>query len=403
MIAVDPVSVPNPGHIPSPSPDGFDFQRATRTSQSEQAIPLGGMPRALREAAESCGLDVTSELFNEALRYAREGHLRLARERLQVLLCMAPDDGEARLVLARIHVAGQRWSEALAALDEAASCGVDVPSSLRRAVEDHLQSQHAAEDEQKTAVRAREQGEVKALRSETRRLRSDNAQLGGRVNDLEKEVRRWAWATAGVSGLAILFVASSLLFGGAEPEAAPIPSDAAAQAPPALESPPLAEVRDEPGPAAILSPATEVAAEPLAPAEEPPPIPPVVASPPESLEHQALAALTATGGLSGTSLSLRVEAGTATLTGEVDSHAQRKLAESALVSIAGIERVDFTGVAVRARKSGAVHVVAKGDTLSHIAYHWYGDSSITKPIQDANHVDSRTLRIGQELIIPPVE
>jgi len=399
MIAVDPVSVPSPGHIPNPSPDGFDFQRATRTSQSEQAIPLGGMPRALREAAESCGLDVTSELFNEALRYAREGHLRLARERLQVLLCMAPDDGEARLVLARIHVAGQRWSEALAALDEAASCGVDVPSSLRRAVEDHLQSQHAADDEQKTAVRAREQGEVKALRSETRRLRSDNAQLGGRVNDLEKEVRRWAWATAGVSALAIVFVASSLLFGGGEPEAAPLPPDAAAQAPPALESPPLAEVRDEPGPAAILS---QEPTEPAATVVEEP----VVAPPPapiESLEHQGLAALSAAGGLTGTSLSLRVDGGTATLTGEVDSHAQRKLAESALLSIDGVERVDFTGVAIRARTAGARHVVAQGETLSHIAYRWYGDASITKPIQDANHVDSKTLRIGQELVIPPVE
>jgi nucleoid-associated protein YgaU len=398
MIAVDPVSVPSPGHIPNPSPDGFDFQRATRTSQSEQAIPLGGMPRALREAAESCGLDVTSELFNEALRYAREGHLRLARERLQVLLCMAPDDGEARLVLARIHVAGQRWSEALAALDEAAACGVDVPSSLRRAVEDHLQSQHAADDEQKTAVRAREQGEVKALRSETRRLRSDNAQLGGRVNDLEKEVRRWAWATAGVSGLAILFVASSLLFGGGSDTKPSVPPDAAAQAPPALESPPLAEVSDEPGPAAILSTEASAPAAPAVVEETPPPPAPV-----ESLEHQGLAAMNETGALTGTSLSLRVDDGDATLAGVVDSHRQRKLAEAALLSIDGIESVDFSAVAIRARTQGARHVVAKGETLSHIAYHWYGESTLVKPIQDANKVDSKTLRIGQELIIPPIE
>ena len=134
MIVVDPISVPSPGHLPesAPGPAGFEFDQSTRQSSSEQPVPLGGVPRALREAAEMAGLDPIAQLYNEALRYGREGHLRLARERLQVLLCMAPDDGEARLMLARVHVAGQRWSDALAALDEAQSCGVDVPMSLRR-------------------------------------------------------------------------------------------------------------------------------------------------------------------------------------------------------------------------------------------------------------------------------
>ena len=99
----------------------LQFDNASRSSHSDQPVPLGGVPRALREAAEMSGLDPVSELYNEALRYASEGHLRLARERLQMLLCMKPDDGESRLMLAKIFVAGQRWQDAIAALDEAAS------------------------------------------------------------------------------------------------------------------------------------------------------------------------------------------------------------------------------------------------------------------------------------------
>src|SRR5689334_9342416 len=130
MIVVDPISVPSPGHLESgpvpvepdaprrvPLPPADFDQSVVRASHSEQPVPLGGVPRALREAAEMAGLDPVAQLYNEALRYAQEGHLRLARERLQVLLCMAPDDGDGRLMLARVHVAGQRWSEALAALD----------------------------------------------------------------------------------------------------------------------------------------------------------------------------------------------------------------------------------------------------------------------------------------------
>ena len=124
MIVVDPISVPDPGLSSPRNPGAFDFHNPSRTSHSEQAVPLGGIPRALREAAELAGIDPVAELYNEALRYAQEGHLRLSRERLQMLLCMAPDDGDARLMLARVFVAGQRWSDALSALDEATNCGL---------------------------------------------------------------------------------------------------------------------------------------------------------------------------------------------------------------------------------------------------------------------------------------
>src|SRR5690606_20777515 len=157
----------------------------SRSSYSDQPIPPGGVVRALRQAAESTGLDAPAELYNEALRYATHGHLRQARERLGVLLALAPEDGEARLLLAKVHVAGQRWRDALAALDEAAAYGEPVPLALRQAVEENLSADEAFEDEHRAARSAREQGEIKALRQEARRLRSENAQLVGRNRDLE--------------------------------------------------------------------------------------------------------------------------------------------------------------------------------------------------------------------------
>lgn len=356
----------------SSEPAAFQFDDPSRASHSEQPVPLGGVPRALREAAEMSGLDPIAELYNEALRYASEGHLRLGRERLQMLLCMAPDDGEARLLLAKIHVAGQKWQDALAALDEAQACGMPVPSSLRRAVEDHLRAEEAATDEQRAALRAREQGEVKTLRQEARRLRSENAHLVGRCAELERETRKWAWSTAGVSSLAILFIGMSLLFGGGSAEAEPAEELAA------------------------TVPTADAPASPAAPASEAP-------RSTASIASQAANALSAAPGLDGTTLEVEVAGGKATVSGEVQSHQQLRTASRVLSGVSGIHEVDVSRVEITAVTKGTTHVVVRGDTLSHIAQQYYGDSTRAQAILKANKgTTPSNLRIGQELRIPPV-
>jgi LysM repeat protein len=371
MIVVDPISVPQPGNLVPNEPPEFDFQKSTRQSHSEQPVPAGGVPRALREAAELAGLDPCAELYNESLRYAQEGHLRLARERLQMLLCMAPDDGEARLMLARVHVAGQKWQEALSALDEATNCGVDVPMSLRRAVEDHLQAEQAAKEEQTGVLKARENGELRKLREDAKRLRTETHAQAARVVDLEREVKKWAWATAGVSGLSMLFVLGSLVFGGGETAApAPVVEDGAA--------------------------AAGVAADAAAEA-------PVAEEPSSSLAQRAASALDGMSGLDGAALELKLAGDKAFLLGEVVSYKQKRAAEKALKDVEGLASVDTSGVVILARTKGAEHVVEKGDTLSKIAHQYYGDGGLTKPIEDANGVTSKNLRIGQALKIPPVK
>lgn len=371
MIVVDPISVPDPGHLPSKEPTGFSAQ-STRASHAEQPVPLGGVPRALREAAELSGLDPIAQLYNEALRYAAEGHLRLARERLQMQLCMAPDDGEARLMLAKVFVAGQRWQDAIAALDEAQTCGVDVPLSLRTAVEDHLRAEQLADEEQRTARSTREQGEIKALRQEARRLRSENAALSGRTAELEHETRRWAWTTAGVSGLSIAFIAASLLFGGGSSEADPV----------------------EVAAAAAVGGAEVAAAEHEAP----------VHANPTQVATGAAAALAQVPGLDGTELEVAVDGSRAVLTGSVVSHKQRRAAEEVLKRTPGVDRVEADAVVLTARTKGTSHTVGRGDTLSHIAYAYYGESKLASAITKANAgVKSTNLRIGQVLKIPAVE
>jgi len=355
-------------------PAEFQFDQPNRTSHSDQPVPLGGVPRALREAAEMSGLDPIAELYNEALRYATEGHLRLARERLQMLLCMKPDDGESKLMLAKVFVAGQKWQDAIAALDEAQSCGQVVPMPLRRAVEDHLRSDQAAMDEQRDASRAREQGEIKALRQEARRLRSENAQLIGRGAELERETKRWAWTTAAVSGVAILFIGANLLFGGASTEVA---DGLVADMPVA--------VADAPADADGAAPA---------PADDTP----------TALATRAANALAAAPGLEGTALEVEVSGKSAAVAGSVISHRQRRTAEKVLSGVSGIGDVDVSKVSLSARTKGATHEVKRGDTLSHISYEYYGESGMTKHILKANRgLKASNMQIGQLIKIPSVD
>jgi len=358
-------------------PAEFQFDQPNRTSHSDQPVPLGGVPRALREAAEMSGLDPVAELYNEALRYATEGHLRLARERLQMLLCMKPDDGESRLMLAKVFVAGQKWKDAIAALDEAQSCGQVVPIPLRRAVEDHLRADQAAADEHRDATRAREQGEIKALRQEARRLRSENAQLIGRGAELERETKRWAWTTAAVSGVAILFIAANLLFGGSTSQDVAV-----------LES----------APAAVADAGDDVDAavtDEAAPAQD---------NTPTALATRAANALAATPALDGTALEVEVSGSSAVVAGSVTSHRQQRTAQDVLRGISGISSVDASSVKITARTKGATHEIKRGQTLSHVAYDYYGEHGKTKHILKANRgLKASNMQIGQLVKIPAIE
>ena len=366
------------------------FDESSRCSLSDRPIGPGGVAQAIRQATESVGLDATSELYNEAIQFANEGHLRQSRERLQILLGLCPDDGEARLLLAKVYVAGQRWRDALTALDNAQNCGALVPAELRIAVEENLRAELDGDQDKIHTIQAREQGELKALRQEARRLRSENAKLLSTNYDLEKEARRWAWTTAGVSGVAILFVAVNLLFGGSTPAqtttteptvVATEPSESAQIA--AIQND--AVIPDSGVPAAALTPTLQAN---------------------NTLADLSAVALSEATSLRGTSLTVTVQDGSAVLTGQVATHVQRKEAEGLLLALDGITSVKIDGVKVTARTRGTKHSVVSGDTLSKLAYDYYGDASLTKKILNGNRTllkGRANLAIGMDLAIPPVE
>lgn len=380
--------------------DAVRFDDASRCSLSEQPVPHGGVPRALRIAAETAGLDPLAELYNEALRLATDGKLGEARDRVTMLITMAPEDGEARLLLARLHVAAQAWKEALATLDEAEACGVAVPEELRQAVEEHHRADEADDVEQRQALSAREQGEIKALRAEARRLRSENAQLVGRTSELEVESRRWAWMTAGVAAVASVLIFANLVLGGrgsaptdtlALVDDAPTAAIAAASSEAPQDVPPGADAAPQAG-----SPAA-AASTPVPEANKPNGAP--------AIAVRASNALAAAPGLDGTKLEVEVTKGEATLRGVVPTFRHRKTAEKVLLGIDGVKSVKADDVVVKARTEGTTHKVRGGDSLSKVAYEYYGEASRSNTILKANakELNGKTdLSVGQTIKIPAI-
>ena len=345
---------------------------STRASFSDQPVPAGSAMRILRSSAESAGIDPVAELYNEALKFSGEGQLRESRERLQVLLALAPEDGEARLLLAKVQCAGQKWTDALATLDEAEAAGQTVPSSLRAAIDEHLRADRAATVEDTAARTSREQGEVKALRQEARRLRSDNAQLTGHIHELERETKKWATLTAAVSGLFILFLAGNLVFGGGNSTEVA----ALAPTPETIADTPLTEGLVE---------TTHVA--------------------PDTVADRVFALLQGTQGLDRLTVSATADNGIV-LSGTVPTYRAIARAEQLVGRVDGVTSVELGDIENTARTRGTTYTVTSGDTLSAIALDHYGTTSLTDRILTANHRTLRSataMQIGQELVIPAVE
>jgi nucleoid-associated protein YgaU len=103
---------------------------------------------------------------------------------------------------------------------------------------------------------------------------------------------------------------------------------------------------------------------------------------------------------------------TIVLRGAVDSEAEHAKAKELATSVEGVTGVDVSGLQVIAHASelndtdddgDVVYTVKSGDTLSHIALHYYGDAGKTSymKIADANGIaDANKIQVGQQLKIP---
>lgn len=368
------------------------FDESSRSSHSNQPPGPGGVTAALKKAAESVGLDAPSELYNEALSLAAQGEHEAALERLRMLLCLDPHDGDGHLLAAKVHVARQEWTKALVSLDAARSAGATVPMTLRGAVEEHLR---AGADTDSTENDRASHGEAQALRQEARRLRSENARLTGRVHDLTQEVRGWAWFTTGVSAVCGIFILANLAV-------------SAVGAFTASETTPPAPVTEAPTTQALPAEAPLVTTEPTstAAATETQPTAEPLQNAATLAATEAATALAEAPTLDGTSLQVSVSKGKATLSGVVDIHLQRKKAEELVGAVGGIGTVDVSRVKVLARTKGTSHTVSSGDSLSSIAYRYYGDAGLANAVLKGNASTLKgraDLQIGMKLKIPAVE
>jgi LysM repeat protein len=175
-----------------------------------------GATEQIAQLLDSSEIDAPSSLYDEALSLAKEGRFAPATDRLRMLLTLDPIDADASLLLGKVLAARGQWQEALQRLDAAQANGLNVPTSLRDKIEMSLRNQVQTSEEQRLRVAARERGEIRNLRAEAKRLRSDNAILDQQIQSLYRRVRLWSSATALVSGCAAALLMVALVSGGTE-------------------------------------------------------------------------------------------------------------------------------------------------------------------------------------------
>jgi len=325
-------------------------------------IPRGaggtGAAEHIAQVLSESGVDVPASLYDEALALARDGRLAPATERLRMLLVLDPSDAQAALLLGKVLAQRGLWQESLAQLDAAVAKGAVLPAGLRDEVEHHLRHQVQSSESQRARLDARAQEEIRALRHEAKKLRSESAVLEGQVEELTRRIKIWSSATALIGGASAALVLAAMVFGGGD---APAPgvAPAAVEAPAAAPDAPVGVAGAEAVPAGapvevpVGAPAAEVIEAPtLKPAAPKPAKPEVKKAAPE-----------------------------------VKKAAKPEAKKPPMPKAA----------------TGKVHTVAKGETLGTIAQKYYGKSSEWKKIQQANKEklpSERDLQPGMKLRIP---
>lgn len=314
-------------------PAEIPFNELYRGEGADDAV------RRIGDTLQSSGLDAVPELYDQALGLARDGHLGRARDTLQMLLCLDPDDGPAHLLLAKVYASQRRWPQACSSLDAAAACGQRLPPGMKDAFEGARAEQIKPREPRKAA---RRDGEVHALREEARRLRSEHMHIKRVADAYQARSQLLTVASAVLGGISVILL-GMVLFGGSEGEAVAGSSSEELVAAP-LEAEPVEPVFAEP------EPVDELVAEPL---------------------------------------------GEDTLiVGEV-------VARPVEAEVPVVEAVTPEPIVTPATASESLWTVEGGDTLWTIAKEHYGDATRWKDIAAANDLpENAGLSLGQTLVLP---
>ncbi len=191
-------------------PAEIPFNELYRAEGSDDAVQRIG------ETLQGTGFDAVPELYDQALGLARDGHLGRARDTLQMLLCLDPDDGPAHLLLGKVYASQRRWDRAASSLDAAAACGQRLPPGMKDAFE---QERAAANRPAEPRTATRRDSEVHALREEARRLRSDSMHARRVAEAYQTRSQLLTAATAVLGGIALILVGVMIFGGGPEAQA----------------------------------------------------------------------------------------------------------------------------------------------------------------------------------------
>lgn len=136
------------------------------------------------------------------------------------------------------------------------------------------------------------------------------------------------------------------------------------------------------------------------------------ATDPSANAKAALSKIKAESSLANNPLDVLQKGSSIVLRGAVDSQAEFDKAKSLAASVEGVTNVDTSGLQIIQNASklnvtdddgDVVYTVQSGDTLSHIALHYYGDAgkSSYMKIAEANGLDDpNKINVGQKLKIP---
>jgi nucleoid-associated protein YgaU len=330
--------------------------------------------QALRAALGGSLGETVDHLHDEAVRKARLGLFAEAEAKLHTLLSLDPEDGEALVLLARVLEAGDRPQAALAALETAQKAGHVAPEGLRERLEEAArQGRRGGEDDARARVAAREHGELRSLRAETRTLRSELLQAQGETLTLKRTTNHWRVATAVASLFGMLMVVMLVREGDRPVNTLPrtaeetktdvtLDKENGARTAEVLRQAPPAASPTEPNAPAAAPPATPEKAEKLA--EKAPEKP----ADPKSKASEAAA---------------KEEAAPAPTTGK---------------------KGPLACTTEKTVKSGpCLHTVRKGDTFGKLAQRYYGKSSLSSRIAKVNQKKPNKmsdLKVGSKLLIP---
>ena len=365
--------------------------------------PSQSVLHRLTQAATAAGIGVVDELYNEALGLADDGHYGEAKARLQVLLGLSPSDGDAHLLLAQIHVAGQQWKPALRALDEAAAHGAAVPEDLRESVVTRLQAESVGlpSGERDTRLAA----ESEKMRANLRDARAEIAHLEQKNRKLDREGTRFGR----LASFAMIFAIVMTLF-----NIYLLANSGGEEAVPTEELVESGEVQTPPAAPPVEAPPERVAATPppaAPPAEAGSPEPAPAEPPPADAASQAIAGLH-NPSLAATATARLTEAGfgnvrvtvrddEAELTGSVPTYRASKQAAELVLAVPGIETVTAEALVNTAAARGGTYVVEGGDSWARIATKVWGKEHEYPAIYKANpELHDTTMQPGMKIKIP---